>query len=294
MSETTTAITLPDPKLLVQFGVADGTIAELSEQYMPLRVEGLSDSKGLAAVHAARMHVKGLRVDVEKKRKQLKADAIEYGRIVDGEAKRITALLAPIEDHLQSQEQIVLDEKARLKREEEERRAAALQARMDQLAEVGSYPAGTVIESMTEERFLQFLGESRAQHEARKREEAAEAERQRAEREKLEAEQRRLEEERRKLDAERAEIEAEKRRVEEAGQARLAAEARARAEEAERQRQEALRPDLERLRGVAVQLRRLKVPSVSAGADDARAEVLDAIAVAARRVEEICFVEGAS
>ena len=283
-STTATAIALPDPKSLVQFGVADAAIAELSEQYMPLRVEGLSDSKGLATVHAARMHVKGLRVDVEKKRKQLKADALEYGRIVDAEAKRITALLAPIEGHLQSQEQVVLDEKARLKREEAERWAAALQARMDQLTEVGSYPAGTVIESMTEERFSQFLGEARAQHEARKREEAAE-------RERLEAEQRRLEEERRKLDAERTEIEAEKRRAEEAERARLAAEARARAEEAERQRQEALRPDLERLRGVAVQLRRIKVPKVSAAAEDARTDVLDAIAVAVRRVEEITFTE---
>lgn len=61
MNESTTAITVPDLKLLVQFGVADAAIAELSEQYMPLRVEGLSDSKGLATVHAARMHVKGLR-----------------------------------------------------------------------------------------------------------------------------------------------------------------------------------------------------------------------------------------
>ena len=63
------------------------------------------------------------------------------------------------------------------------------------------------------------------------------------------------------------------------------------AEEAERHRQEALRPDLERLRGVAVQIRRIKIPSVSTAAEDARLEVLDALAVAARRVEEITFTE---
>ena len=125
MSETTAAVTVPGWQSLVRFDVAEEAIAELHQQYMPMTIAGLNDRKGLVAVHDARMHVKGLRVQVEKKRKELKADALEYGRIVDREAKRITALLAPIEEHLQSQEQAVLDEKALLKREEEARKAAS-------------------------------------------------------------------------------------------------------------------------------------------------------------------------
>lgn len=272
---------------LVQFGVADAAIAELSEQYMPLRVDGLEDSKGLAVVHEARMVVKNLRVQVEKKRKELKADSLEYGRAVDGEAKRITALLAPIEEHLNAQEQAVLDEKARIKREAEERKAVALQVRMDALAAVGSYPVATIVEGMDDERFAQFLGEATATYQECKRINEAEAERQRVERERLEAEQRKLEEERAALEAERAEIEKAKRQAEQAELSRIAEEAKALASEAERVRVEALRPDLERLASVADLLSAIEVPTVSPPARSLRLEVVNAINDAISRIRQV-------
>ena len=61
------------------------------------------------------MVVKNHRVAVEKKRKDLKADALEWGRKVDAEAKRITVLLEPIEVHLQTEEDKVTKEKERIR-----------------------------------------------------------------------------------------------------------------------------------------------------------------------------------
>ena len=84
---------------LKKYNIADATIEAMSKSYMVLTVHNPNDRKGYAVVHEARMEVKGKRVDVEKKRKDLKADAVKFGRAIDGEAKRITALLKPIEDH---------------------------------------------------------------------------------------------------------------------------------------------------------------------------------------------------
>jgi threonine aldolase len=58
----------------------------------------------------------------------LKADALEYGRVVDSVAKRITAEIESVENVLSAAKQIVDDEKARVKREAEAA-AAAVTAR---------------------------------------------------------------------------------------------------------------------------------------------------------------------
>ena len=85
---------------LSRFSIADTAIAALGEEYLPLRSEGLADFTGYAKVHRARMDVKGKRCEIEKVRKELNADFLVYCRKVNGEAKRLTALLEPIETHL--------------------------------------------------------------------------------------------------------------------------------------------------------------------------------------------------
>ena len=98
----------PAGGLLIEYPVTDSAIAELSRQYAPLEI---TDGKTYKAVTVAIGEVRGYRVSVEKKRKELKKDALEYGRKVDGEAKRITALLEPIESGLKAKKQAVDDEK---------------------------------------------------------------------------------------------------------------------------------------------------------------------------------------
>lgn len=106
---------------LKKYNVTDASIAELSERCLALKVSGIDDKEGYEVVKTARIGVKNRRVEVEKKRKELKADSVAFGKAVDGEAKRIFALIAPIEDHLIAQEKIVEDEKDRVKEEKAEK-----------------------------------------------------------------------------------------------------------------------------------------------------------------------------
>lgn len=188
---------------VIAYSVTDAAVAELGRRYLGLTIAGLDDRAGYAAVHAARMDVKGRRVEVEKTRKELKADALEYGRAVDAEAKRITALLVPIEEHLEGEERRIDEEKARLKREAEEREAAQVQARMDELARYGAaYPIADVAKA-TEEQFQTLLTMAREAHEE---EQARLVEAARLQAEQEAAERRAREEEAARLAAERAEL----------------------------------------------------------------------------------------
>jgi hypothetical protein len=90
----------------------------MRDKYKNMAIVKPADYK---AVSAAISEVKTKRVEVEKTRKVFKADALEYGRKVDAEAKRVTALLLEIEEPLKATKQAVDDEKAR---EAEEKRLA--------------------------------------------------------------------------------------------------------------------------------------------------------------------------
>ena len=118
---------------LQKFNIADAVIAKMSAEYLPLKVKGLDDKEGLKKVHDARMVIVKKRGDVERKRKELIASSVAFGQAVDGEAKRITALLLPIETHLENEESIIEREKERLRLEAEEEALKKLQARIERL-----------------------------------------------------------------------------------------------------------------------------------------------------------------
>ena len=262
-----------------KFDMADTAIAAMADEYLPLKIAGLEDAAGYALVHKARMDVKAKRVAVEKTRKELKADALEYGRKVDAEAKRLTALLNPIESHLLAEEKAVDDEKERIKNE------AKLKAEDEERAR------------------------KEAEEAKRKAEQEAEDARLRAEREKLEAERRAMEAERSriaaeqkatqdKIDAERRAIELDKARQEAAEKARveteqrLAREAaanktRLEAEEAARKRAEALRPDREKLLMVASCVGGIVVPDVSVEAQSAARKIETILVEAQDKIKTI-------
>lgn len=214
---------------LSKFRQQDAAIAKMRAEYTLLTVKNPSDEHGLKLVHKARMEVKNCRVAVEKLRKELKADSLEYGRKVDAEAKRITAMIEPIETHLEEQEAIVTREKERLKAEAEAKRMAILDDRIAKLLAAGSVLNPQLVEVMSPAKFAEILAEALAlksekeriaaeklaAEEAEKKRQAEEAARNRAE---LEAQRKQLEEERRKHEAEaaaeRAKLEAERKRQE--------------------------------------------------------------------------------
>jgi hypothetical protein len=242
--------TVPFNTKPIVYGIAEKRIAELASMYLKLKVEGIEDKTGLTVVHDARMTIKQHRVDIEKTRKALKEDALRYGQTVDAEAKRLTALLEPIEAHLQAEEDRIAAEKKRIREEAEQKRHEAVLARMNKLIGVNCTLFNYVqVQDMSEEVFAEKLGEATEAHrvaqekaaaEKAERARLAEIERQRVEAECLEQEQRRVEEDARReaeaelLRKERAELE--QRKAEEARQ-RHEAEERAAQERADLERQ---------------------------------------------------------
>jgi len=102
---------------VVKYDVTDAAIAEMKEMYMGLVITDINDQEQYDVVHKAHMTVKGKRIEVDKKRKELKADALEWSRKVQDEANRIFALIEPIESHLKAEKQKVQDEKDRIEKE---------------------------------------------------------------------------------------------------------------------------------------------------------------------------------
>jgi myosin heavy subunit len=281
---------------IAKFNIPDTAIAKMTGEYLPLKIADANDAAGYKAVHEARMVVKSKRVEVEKVRKELKADALEYGRKVDAEAKRITAMLQPIEDHLTAEEEAYFAEKERIKNAarllaEQEARAKAEAEAVRLKAEQDRIKAEQEAEAKRLQAEREKLASERAAIEAEHtRLLQMEAERMRV----IAAEQKRLadiEAERiRAEQMERAKVEAaEKARKEtEERIARNAAEAKAKAEreEAARVRAEALRPDREKLLGVAAAIRAVVIPSVSADLQEIARKIKAAIDNAASQVED--------
>lgn len=243
---------------IVEYNTTAAALTELRARHGgPFDV---STSKGMTAAKEARAEVKGYRVALERLRVELKAPALERTRLIDAEAKRITAeLLAieePIDAAIKAEEKRKEEEKA-AKARQEAARVAAIAARIsgirNRVGTVANQPAATIRATLEQvhnldlvprdfEEFLpdalQALDETRAalatlllervayeEEQARlQAEREAEQERLRAEREELE----RLRAERAEMERQRADLAERQRAMEEAQQAR----------EAERQRKE--------------------------------------------------------
>jgi hypothetical protein len=161
-------------------------IAVWREQFMALAVTDVESRAQLAVVHEARMTVKSARVEVEKTRKRLKEDALRWGKVVDGEAKRITALMEPIEEHLAAEERKVEEHKAA-------QAAEALRVRLDALEATNPTMIDVrAVEKMSDANFEDLLRECQAAAEARAAKAAEEAELKAAEQAAIEAEKARL------------------------------------------------------------------------------------------------------
>ncbi len=188
---------------VVEYQISEADIEATRAKYAALEA---TTPAGYEEVRQAIAVVRTTRTSIEKRRQELKAGALEFGRKVDAEAKRLTTLIESIENPLVAKKQAIDDEKARVKAEAEAARLREIEARL-------------AAERAAEEARLKAI---------RDEENARLA----AERERQETERAALAEERRKLDAERAKQE------EAAAAARAAEDARLKAERAELDRQQ--------------------------------------------------------
>lgn len=269
---------------LVTYSVTDAEIAKLRASYANIRFdEPAAYEEGRKAIATLR----GLRSAVEARRKQLKQESLDFGRLVDGAAKKLTAAIEEIELPLKA-----LKDRVDQTKEDAERAAADEAARLAREAEDAR---------LADERAK--LAAETAAFEARRK--AADAERlhreaeEKAERDRVASEQRAAQA---KIDAERAEVEAKERAIREREEAAARAEAerqaaiqaeREAAEQAQRDRVaaaeveaaevarvaaeqarlDALRPDVERVLAFAGELRELAGRAPTVESDEARAAV---------------------
>jgi len=259
---------------LVKYSVTDAALETYRKEFLPLTVKGLDDVEGYEKVREARLFIKGERVNVEKRRVELKEESLRYGRAVDAEAKRITDAILEVENHLIAEQKKIDDEKARIKFEKEQREK--LPERQARLAELDATLTEAELLTLDDVAFAEVVNALMAKKleqqriEQEKKEFALAEEKARIEAEKKAIEDQRLEAERearhqteiqkaKEKAAEDARIQAEidaKRKEDE----RIAAEVAAKAEA---ERIEAERPDKEKLGRFADILSHLPYPEVT-------------------------------
>ena len=238
---TTTA----GPPVTYQF-----TVEELRSRLsvaIPTTIETAADRKAVREAIAVRRSLRG---DIEAKRKELKAGALEYGRRVDSVARQLVAVVEETELPLKALKDADDERRAAEKRAKEEEERQAREAEIRRQREAEEKRLAEERAQLEAERKRLEAQRQAAEEAARKERERVEAE-QRAEREKLEEERRRLEEaqraeaERQRVEREKAEAEARAERERLEVERRELAEAKARAEREEAERQARIRAEQE-------------------------------------------------
>ena len=192
VSEDQTGVMISKVDLAIEYAISrygspDDLIESFREDYMEIVVTGPDDDDGYESAKTALDRVKRMRIDTENIRKEVKKDALRYGKAVDGEANRIKALLEPIETHLKTQADIVRLEKARLKIEKENEQKAIVAERVKLLNELGASVDLPSLETMDQDDFQITLMSAKVEFEIRSAEHEKEQAKQDADRQELEA-----------------------------------------------------------------------------------------------------------
>ena len=194
------------------FQVDTASIKADVEMWGKMTIAGTDDKEGFRRVQEGRLMLKRVRTDIEKRRKELKAGALEYGRKVDAVAKELTGLIEPTEDKLNA---ISAEHLAALEAIEQQK----LADRMELLAAVRCQHPVSLVKTMNDKQFAEFLVTATEAHnlaieaervanEEKAKAEADAAEARRLEAEKLKADREALELERKQLDERRAQEQA--------------------------------------------------------------------------------------
>lgn len=257
---------------MITYPVSKTQIAELKSKFSNMTC---ADTKGYELTRKAIAECRSMRTAIEKRRKELKADSLEFGRKVDTVAKFLTSEIESVETPLLDMKQEVDDAKERERLRKEEEKAEELRklylaekkAEEDRLAAIAE--ANRIERERLEAEAKRLAEENRVLREKAAAEAKALAdeaaakqkvidEANRVEREKIEAAKREVEAARQKAEREeferqaRARAEAAVKAAYEAEQKRIA-EAKAAAEE-EAKRVEAMRPDVEKVHDFARQI----------------------------------------
>lgn len=142
---------IKDGTVLVEYSRTEAALQALRERFAGATFD-LTTTAGDKAARSARLELVTLRNKLDKTRKEFKAPALEFGRRIDSEAKRIEgeilALEEPIDDQIKADERRREAEKA-AKAEAERVRVATIRAKIDAMHGLVREAVGKTAEEIT-------------------------------------------------------------------------------------------------------------------------------------------------
>lgn len=127
-----------------------------------------------------RLNLRRVRIEAEKTRKRLKEDSLRYGKAVQGAYNIVEYLIAPLEEHLQDQEDFIKNREIRRMQE------LAEQRRVELLPYEEYVPQNIDLSTMSDDDYKKLLDGAKFQHDMRVKAEQ-EAEKKRKEEEEKKA-----------------------------------------------------------------------------------------------------------
>lgn len=128
---------------IVEYTETEKGLAELRQKYAAV-VFDVTSGKGMTEAKAARAELRTLRVNLEAKRKEIKAPALKRCAEIDTEAKRITAELEALEDPIDASIKAEEGRKAAEKAEKERAERERIEAINKRLADLRAIPLGAI------------------------------------------------------------------------------------------------------------------------------------------------------
>jgi len=271
--------------LLKAFGAPFEEAGKILAEYKTIVVTEEDQFDLMADARSKRLALKNIRVDVEKKRKELKEDSLRTGKAIDSVAKFVKEIIEPAEEYLEQQEKFAeIAQEGRALKLKHERIEKLMQYTDDislyNLDEMNNDQFNALLATLKSSLEAKLAEAKKIEDEriAKEKADAEEQERMRVENARLkkEAEEREIKaaEERAKADKEKADAEAEanakieaerkKREAIEAEQREERAKAEAARQKAEdEKRQSLLAPDKEKLLAFAASLEKLELPALA-------------------------------
>lgn len=135
---------------IAEYSPTAAALADLRHRFLGIAFN-VSTTKGMDEAKKARQEVKGYRTALEAKRKEIKAPALERCRLIDDEAKTITAALLeleePIDQQIKAEEARKEAEKA-AKAEVERQRVAAIRVQIETIKNHAAFAVGKSAEAI--------------------------------------------------------------------------------------------------------------------------------------------------
>jgi hypothetical protein len=248
---------------------------EWRERANEIKVTDASQIDLMNEARTARLALKTIRVNVEKRHTELKADALKYGQTLDKIKRTLVGYIEPIEEYLLEQEKFAEVQEEKRRKELFDKRIIELKPYISE-QEAKAFPLG----DMKDEAFANLLNGYKLAKEAKENEAKAQQTlreeqqlRDEVERKRLAVENEKLRKEKEDQNVKLAKERMERQKLEREAEAKRIEEENKKKQEQAAKRKAARQPDKEKLQTLAVTLHEFNFPKMSS--EDGEAVMAD-------------------